>query len=175
MDCIILRSPVNKPTQNGVSKMSHLEYSEQNPMETLEAAETHALRLQNPEKLVKACATAQELVPEGTVVSNCGMVSLTLLPTRGGFGRIQVVINSFLGPISSVNFFGEWVRLAFPPAAGVFNNTNTKVFNLGSSNVVLVSTFAPGRFKVFANLTFLQAITPENPCIGLLPSDLKQF
>ena len=55
------------------------------------------------------------------------------------------------------------------------HNANTKVFNLGSSNVALVSAFAPGRFKIFANLTFLQAITPKGPCIGLLPSDLKQF
>ena len=55
--------------------MSQVEHWEQDSMATLEAAEKHALRLQNPEKLLKACATAQELVPEGTVVANCGMVS----------------------------------------------------------------------------------------------------
>ena len=155
--------------------MSQVQHSEQHPIASLEAAERHALRLQNPEKLIKACATAQELLPEGTVVANCGSVSLTLFPTRGGFGRITVGINSFLGPISAVSFFGEWVRLGFPPAAGVMNSANTKVFNLNSSNVVLVCGIVPGRFKVFANLTFLLATTAGGPCIGLLPSDVKQF
>jgi hypothetical protein len=175
--------------------MSQVQYSEQNPMETLEAAEEHArrlqkpeklmetleaaekhgLRLQKPDKLMEACATAQEAVPEGTVVADCGRVSLTLQPTRFGFGKVFIAINSFKGPITAVSFFGEWVRLGFPPAAGVFNNTNTKVFNLNTPNVALVATIAPGRFLIFANLTFLLATTAEGPCIGLLPSDLKQF
>ena len=152
-----------------------VQHSEQHPMASLEAAERHALRLQNPEKLIEACAIAQELVPEGTVVANCGGVSLTLFPTGHGFGRITVGINSFLGPISAVSFFGEWLRLGFPPAAGVFNNGNSKIFNLNTRQVVIVSGFIPGRYKVFANLTYLLATTAGGPCIGLLPSDTKQF
>ena len=155
--------------------MNEVQHLEQDAIASLEAAERHALRLQNPEKLIEACATAQDLVPEGTVVANCGSVSLTLFPTRGGFGRITVGINSFLGPISAVSFLGEWVRLGFPPAAGVMNSANTKVFNLNSNNVLLVCGIIPGRFKVFANLTYLLATTAGGPCIGLLPCDVKQF
>lgn len=109
------------------------------------------------------------------MVGNCGAVSLTLFPTGHGFGRITVGINSFLGPISSVSFFGEWLRLGFPRAAGVFNDGNIKIFNLNTSQVVLVFGFIPGLYKVFANLTYLQAITAEDPCFGLLPSDVTQF
>jgi hypothetical protein len=140
-----------------------------------QAFEEAVSRLQQPDKLMEACEKAQELMPHNRVVGDCGSVALTLTPLGKGTGKIQVVINSFQGPISGVEFVGEWVKLAFPPAGGFFTNSNTKIFGLGTENVVLVASISPGAGNIVANLTFLEATTAKGSCVGLLPSDSREF
>jgi hypothetical protein len=155
--------------------MSDLQYSEQIPFTTMKAAEKHALRLKHPDKLLEACAAAQEQIPMPMAVGDCGKADLRVIQAGVGRGNIFVDLISFLGPISNVEFVGEWVKLGFPPKAGFFTNSNTRIIGLGTTHVVLGATIAPGAGNIFAQLTLLEATTPKGPCVGLLPSGGATF
>ena len=141
----------------------------------VERAVQNAQRLQDRDSLLDACAVTQNRIPEGRVVADCGSVALTILPLGGGRAVIQIVVNSFGGPISSVAFVGEWIKLGFPPAGGAYTPANSKTRGLGGENVIITSEISPGAGNIFTNLTVFEATTARGPCIGLLPSDVKEI
>ena len=175
MDCIILRSPVNIP-RKWRYEVDQVQYSEELLRTTTDEFQQRALQLQMPDKLMEACAAAQERIAEPRVLGNCGSAELYIYQSRpGGSGQIDVILDSFLGRIRSVAFVGAWVKLAFPPATGFFSNANSQIFGIGTPHVVLRNYFTPGAGNVVANLTFLWATTLGGNCVGLLPSGSKVF
>lgn len=155
---------------------SPLLHWEGNPMATKEECEKHARRLEHPDKLLEACAAAREQMPVPRVVADCGSADLRVAQSGAGRGHIWVDLISFKGPITNVEFVGEWVKAwPLPPSGGFFTNSNTKIFGLGTTHVVLGATIAPGAGNIFAQLTYLEAITPTADCVGLLPSGGATF
>jgi hypothetical protein len=137
----------------------------------MKAAEKHARRLEHPDKLLEACAAAREQMPVPRVVFDCGSADLRVIQSGAGRGHIWVDIISFRGPWTSVELVGEWVKAwPLPPSGGFFTNSNTKIFGLGTTHLVLGATIAPGAGNIFAQVTYLEALTATADCVGLLPS-----
>lgn len=123
-----------------------------------------------------AAASVTAITPQNTVTWDCGSVTLALSPNGGGNGTVNIRLQSFDGPISSVWFTGLWVKSTFPFGAGGFNSSQARFFGLGTANVFATLPISPGAGTITADLIGLTAKTPAGTCVaGIFPNDTRDF